>query len=385
MAEDSEFETILGVIVSTEFIVNNMIENYHEEYEKGKSPINYFEPGGQVRNILDSTANEGFQLRWLLDKILRNSFVQTAEGQFLDIWGALFGVPRKAEVKSTGLLTFSDPDGDLTETIYIPAYTRVAMSGDTVLEFETTVDARLDPFGEVTIPAQCIYGGDMSNVGRNKIDTIIEDNLELQDLTVINNTPFLGGEEEEEDDPYRYRILEHNKNGNKVGTPPWYKAQAESIEGVHDVVVINVPGGKYTVGIVVNANNKAQSDVVVNRVRDFFLREDQEIGGMTVLVKKADEKPVNFEINGTLARGFDKQTATEMINDDLRAFIEGGITSRGIRYAGFNSGDTMRLTGVYNVLLEVRALQSFTLALPRFDVDSRTEEVLIMGSSIINI
>ena len=392
---DDDFPIVPHLLPSEEEIVKQMIIYYKEEYEGKRSPISDFFEGSQIRNILASTSIEGFQLRWLINFMLKMGYVRYARGGWLDILGLEFNIPRYSSVHSRGQLLFTyDIDDEvedeseentkkvnatLYDPIIIPAYTTVAPSKND-LEYETLEDVVILPGTSVTVFGQCGLGGEQGNISRGKIDSIIDDNDELWDLTVINPEPFTGGKEEEEDEPYRARIQNRQKELERVGTLDWYKSRAEDVEGVLDAVVINQAVGPYTVGLIINGTQKPTSDELVDKVRDWFYQRNNLIGGMDVIVKKVNEKPVNFQITGTVAKGQNTTMVNETTQDDLRCLVNGGTTSTGIKYSGMGIGETLHLTQIYGVLMALNnILPSWYVTVPSIEIFSRSDEVLVFG------
>jgi uncharacterized phage protein gp47/JayE len=322
-------------------------------------------------------------------------FVQYARGGWLDILGLEFNVPRYSSVHSRGPLLFTydidsgvedeseenteELDYTLYDPIIIPAYTIVAPSKND-FEYETLEDKVIMPGTSVTVFGQCVLGGEQGNISRGKIDSIIDDNDELWDLTVVNPEPFTGGKEEEEDEPYRARIQKRQKELERVGTLDWYKSRAEDVEGVLDAVVINQAVGPYTVGLIINGTQKPTSDELLDKVRDWFYQRNNLIGGMEVKVKKVNEKPVNFQITGTTAKGQNPTIVNETIQEDLRCLVNGGTTSTGIKYSGLGIGETLYLTQIYSVLMALKSvLPSWYVTVPNVEIVSRSDEVLVFG------
>lgn len=387
MPETDDFPLIPHLLLTDEEVTNQMISLYREKYEDGTSPIRDFFEGSQIRNILASTSIEGSQLRSLINLILKMGYVSYAKAGWLDILGEEYDVLRISAIKSRGFLLFTYPIGEednedpsLYEPITIPAFTYVAPSKSSYLEYETLEDVVIHPGSSVTVPAQSVQGGIQGDIGARKIDSIIDDNEELWDLEVINPLAFIGGEEEEDDESYRERIKNRQKEIEKWGTLDWYEARAEEIEGVHDATIVNQPVGRYTVGLIINGIIKPTSDELVNQVRDWFYQRKSLIGGMDILVKKVDERPVNYQITGTVAKGQNPELVRETIKNDLKCLLEGGTTSTGIKYDGFNSGEKLYMTQNYAVLMALKnILPSWYITIPNIDIIPRSDEVLIFG------
>jgi uncharacterized phage protein gp47/JayE len=376
----------LRVKMTPEERINLIIGLLLDKRNDGTSPFSDFSEGGQNRNIIESSDIEFEELHNKLDQVDKSGYVQFAEEGWLDLIGNFEGIPRKEAEQSRGPLRFSFEEEDIKqEDTLIPQFSRV--QNEKGEEYETIEDVTLlagessvDTFGV------SVFGGLETNTPANTINIIVEDELDA-DLIVNNLSPFVGGSEKEDDDSYRFRVHEEKKNGRGMGRLRWYKSQAESISGVHDVVLYNMPfGSGYTVGMVVNSIVKPISDEVVNRVISFFSQEDIQIGGMDVFAKKASEKPVNFEITGTVARGQNPEIVKETVSNDLKYLLNGGTTSTGIKYNGFNTGESLATTQTYAVLMALRSIfPSWWITLPNADITPRSDEVLVFGEANIQL
>jgi len=405
--DSDDFPLIPHLLLSEEEITNQMISLYKEKYEEGSSPIRDFFEGSQTRNILASTSIEGSQLRFLINLMLKMGYVTYAKGGWLDILGLEYNVLRYSAIHSKGPLLFTYPidevetesnfpehenepepgenelnlDNLLYEPIIIPANTYVASSKNNTPECETLEDMVINPGESVIVSGQCVNGGIEGNIGRGKIDTIIDDNDELWDLEVINPQPFIGGEEEEDDEPYRARIL-LNKQGTSKGSFRWYNAMATNVSGVHDVVFVNQPVGKFTVGIIVNGNSKPAPQWLIDAVVDVFKIDEDSIGGTFVSVKRSNYNILDFKINKTYKTGHNPETVDNTIINDLTVFFNGGTTSTGIICPGFNNGQMFSMNDVYPILLAIPGLASFYIQNPNTDLRARFDEVFMLGEVV---
>ena len=385
---DNEQPLIPHLILTSDEIVNQMITLYQEEYLAGQSPISDFIEGSQKRNTLASNSIEGEQLRWLIDLMLMMGFVKHAVGGWLDLLGEEYNTLRLPAISSYGTLSFTyewDEDYDPSNPplpeppITIPAFSLIAPSTNPGLEYETLETVIVEQGSTVNIPSQCSMGGVLGNIGAGKIDTIVDDNDEIWDLKVTNPEPFTGGWDEEDDDPYRARIL-LNKKGSSKGVRDWYISIAMGVSGVHDVLIISMPYSvKFTVGIVVNGNIKPTIQSVLNNVSNAFLIENEtDIEGTNVSVRRPKYRAVDYKINTTIKPEY-LSIVEENIKNDLRAFHNGGVTSQGARFNGFMIGESFNLNQIYPILTNINHLTNYWVILPDTVVNTRPDEVLILG------
>ena len=92
--------------------------------------------------------------RFLVEKLLPNTFVKTASGVFLDILAWSMNLERKAAIKAAGLITFTRESVDTAVTI--PAGTRIQSTpiNGQVYQLVTLAEAAI-PDGTLTIDVPC--------------------------------------------------------------------------------------------------------------------------------------------------------------------------------------------------------------------------------------
>ena len=150
-------------------------------------------------------------------------FATTAEREYLNRIGTMWGVARKAASFATGELTFSGTNGTL-----VPTSTRVATEDG--VEYETTADGTISG-GSVAVAASAVEAGADANTESPSPSVDLVEPIAGVTGAVIS-TDFGGGEDEESDEDYRARILQRIQNPPAGGTATDFERWAKEVSGV---------------------------------------------------------------------------------------------------------------------------------------------------------
>jgi len=366
--------TITPYVLEDPSAVLQRMVNY---FQGAPTKITDFNQGSEVLNILSAVNISNYELRQLVDYILQQGYVQTATGDWLDALGVPFGILRKSAIQSTGPLiitigTALDSDTD------IPDGTLLTCSSDLTLFFQTVGDQTLTARSTtLNLTGIATAGGVDGNVAAGVIDTFY---VPLEDLTVTNPSAFSEGMDVEDDTPLRGRIIAAGQ-GSITGSVSWYAAEGSSIEGVHDVGVINnppIPG--YDVELIINGNIQPTPTDVISAVQALFEQSDHEIGGINVLVTSPILVIQNLVISIALMPGFDWDTVTATLRSDLTCYFKGGTTSYGTDFPGLNVGG-----GFSYMMLQMVIANSLGSALLTFNLSSPSEDVSINPDQAVEL
>lgn len=152
-----------------------------------------------------AVASELYSLACYEDFVLKQAFLQTATGQYLDYHAQLRSKERKSATKAFGILTFSINE-PLANNIEIPAGTICAIKEQPFIQFETTHSVTLVA-GEtfVDAPAMALDFGKSFNAKAGEITTMVNPPSGIAFVT--NHDSFIGGADEESDEALRKRLL----------------------------------------------------------------------------------------------------------------------------------------------------------------------------------
>lgn len=349
--DDESFYNVLGEEISRSKIVDEMINYYNEKLQLGETKITDFNEGSEIRNLLEAIAVDLYVLMEDNYESTRIAFISTSYGEWLDLHGAnpLINIERETGVEASGLLKFSIPS-ILTDDVVIPEETVVA-SNDTGLEYLTDVEATI-PVGEISVevPATCLTVGADGNCDAGSLTILDEADLD-QSVTVTNETSFTGGVDYEEDDDYRERLLSHVKS-DSFGSIGYYKDLAESIEEVHDVLLVDAEG--YTKKVLVNGFTKPTSDDALIKVLTAFTNTENIVLNHNFTVGRPEYSEVSFDVDLEVEYLIDNR----VIEDVISKYFDGGSTDYNMEFDGLSIGESLTRTGFYAALEQIDGIVS---------------------------
>lgn len=347
MLGEEGFYNITGELVTTDFLVQKMINSFYEKYPDAN--ITDFNGGSQIRNFLESLASEVYHLEFKDQQLVQLAFLTTMLGSYLDLKGEELQTPRMLGSSSIGNVTFSIPEAQTIE-ITIPANT-VLVDSETGYYFNTTAETRInigDTSCSVSAVSQVI--GEAANSRAGKI-TVFRDNKPSELLSVSNEHAFTGGTDYEEDEAYRERLLE-KLGEDSFGSREYYIRLGESVDGVHDVLLTDAEG--YTGKVLVNGDEKPLDDDILALVVAQYI-EPNLVYKQTFLVEECDYTEIDLEITAGVYEEVDDQ----FFIDVLEVLFNGGVyvsesTSQNLNltYPGLRINETL---SVYQLLTALEA------------------------------
>ena len=284
MEEDIEYITFDGTKLIKSDIRDEIINMYTTANRDGLTKITDFTIGSEAYHLADVIASFVLEHKENIDLNYRMSMIHTAEGEFLDNMGDMRGVHRTGASPSTGEVVFSRLSEDTSSPIVIPDGSQVA-----------TVDAIsfiVDNDGEDLIIAAgatsascnvlCEQEGEYTNVLANTIILVMGELGNL--VSVTNPVDFTGGEDIEEDDDYRARILLSPFN-EPTGSLAWYEKLSNELDSVHDTLVVK-------------GETVADADVVIN----FNPTNREDTVTRTDLTDYGEDNSIEDTSNGIMTR-----------------------------------------------------------------------------------
>ena len=313
MLGEEGFYNITGELVTTDFLVQKMINSFYEKYPDAN--ITDFNEGSQIRNFLESLSSELYHLEFKDQQLVQLAFLTTMLGSYLDLKGEELQTPRMLGSSSIGNVTFSIPEAQTIE-ITIPANT-VLVDSETGYYFNTTAETRInigDTSCSVSAVSQVI--GEAANSRAGKI-TVFRDNKPSELLSVTNEKAFTGGTDYEEDEAYRERLLE-KLGEDSFGSREYYIRLGESVDGVHDVLLTDAEG--YTGKVLVNGDEKPLDEDILALVVAQYI-EPNLVYKQTFLVEECDYTEIDLEITAGVYEEVDDQ----FFIDVLEVLFNGGV------------------------------------------------------------
>ena len=342
--EEVSFYNANGDEINISNIVNQMINYYEMKLEVGETRVTDFNEGSEIRNLLEAFAVGIYALLEEQNESTKIAFIQTSYGNWLDKIGELpfINLERITGEVSQGSVIFSIPEA-LTNDIVIPDGTLIN-SSDTGLDFETLGDATIFK-GETSCVAvaQCTVPGGDGNVNSGSIDTIIDDGVDRDLLSVTNEDSFRLGADFEDDDSYRERLL-LNVQSEGFGSVGYYVGLCEDVLGVHDVKLVD--DATFTRKVLVNGDVKPTPDSVLLEVVAVLSALENLVIGHSFTVDRPVYTGVDLVVD---------LSVSEVVGDDdllanLTAFFDGGDFDR-MEYSGLCIDESLSRNRLVDCLL----------------------------------
>lgn len=283
MEEDIEYITFDGDTITKSDFRDEIINKYISANLDGLTKITDFSIGSEAYHLADVIAGYILEHRELIDLNYRMSMIHTAEGEFLDNMGDMRGVHRIGASPSIGSVTLTRLSNNLTKPIIIADGTQVSTIDAISFIIDNDGEDLTIPAGETSITADviCEQEGFYTNVLANTIILVMGDAGSL--VSVTNPAAMTGGEDIEDDDTYRNRII-NSPFDVPTGTLAWYENLANELEEVHDTYVVK-GATSLEADVIINFNPADRTDVVtrldLNDYNEDNSIEDTTTGVMT--------------------------------------------------------------------------------------------------------
>ncbi len=321
----------------------------------------------------DDASDAGIRLRVLageiysalcaLETVRGASFPQTAAGEALDLHAGQRGLTRRPAVRAKGTLTFSRGTA-LSYDAEIPKGTVCASSG-AAAEFETT-QAVVLPAGQlsVTAEAQAVAGGKAYNAAVHTVDTLVTPPAGIE--SVLNETPFTGGLDAEDDEALRERLLAHYSVLPNGANSETYRRAALQVPGVGSVNVVPRANGIGTVAVYLYGEGEAASAEVVAAVQAALdaLRE------INVDVTVAAAEPVTKRVTMYLVPkdGCGFEDAKAVCEEAVRAY-----------FASLSVGAPFVTAAITAAIMQTGAVKNCTLPASVVDYGTAANQIVVPG------
>ena len=352
--EEVSFYNVNGDEINITNLVEQMINYYDLKQEVGETRITDFNEGSEIRNILEAFAILGYAILEEQYESTRIAFINTSYGGWLDRIGELpfIDLPRISGQQSTGSVTFTLSSA-LTDDYTIPSGT-ILLSSETSLEFETDGDVVIFA-GELTGTgvATCLTNGIDGNVGVGSIDTISDDSVDTEILSVTNEYAFELGLDYEDDDAYRERLLA-NVRADGFGSVGYYNRIGEAVTGVHDVKLVS--DATYTRKVLVNGKVKPTPESVLLDVLVEYSSLENLVLGHSFIVDRPVYDEIELEVSLSVSAEMDETS----LSNNLFAFFDGRGFDR-MEYTGVNIDESMsrdKLVSAFSIFPEVVSVDS---------------------------
>jgi uncharacterized phage protein gp47/JayE len=199
-----------------------------------------------IRKLLDVCAAEDSELWKSMEDLYYGNFVSTAVGQSLDLLGTDVGVTRNLR-HASGEVTITLSNAAQGRTYLVPEGTRLLpASPGTSPAFHTLAEVRLSAdTTRQTVSVEAFDRGPAGDVAAHEIAQVDPAALPLlalgpAKLEIANAAPTTGGDEYEDDETYRGRLIARPRN---LWTLEAVRQAVLEVDGVLDALPFDALGG----------------------------------------------------------------------------------------------------------------------------------------------
>lgn len=185
-------------------------------YLSANTNVSYFSQGSVAKALVEATNLEISRLQDFVSTVADNSFISTANGFYLDLFGEMLGIPRIKDRRASasiedGAVRFYVDSGTLGARLRGPSpdqglipFGVTISSIDGSISFQTTTEVTF-PINarSAFVPIRAQDTGASFNVGANQL---VVHSLNDNNVKVTNDISITTGADVETDSEYRYRL-----------------------------------------------------------------------------------------------------------------------------------------------------------------------------------
>lgn len=352
-----------------------LTDKYDEIYSRMK--LRYEQESGteideasDIAIRLKVLAGEIYNAQTNLEWIKRQMFASTATGEYLDYIAAQRGLERKAATKAKGKLTFR-LENTLNYAVPIPKGTVVATDSEVPVRLVTTVDSEIPQATySVSVDAEAELPGYRGNI--NLGTAVVPVSVPAIIYSVINQSSFKGGNDEESDTTLRERIKNTFTSVPNGMNKSYYINLALSLDGVEKAGIIERYSGTGTAGLFVCGNNDVVSDETVAKLNR-LLREEQCLGSV-IGAYKGTLRDYDLKVTVIAKPGYDDEEVTYLLTDAFTDYI-GTVPMGGKVY----------LSGIGRYLLDTGCIENYEFDYSMKDVTASGAQCFTVGDINIEV
>lgn len=233
-------------------------------------------PGSVARAIVELVAADLGEFFAILDFNMKQAVLSTASGRSLDLWGALYRLPRKklstlaAEAEIIGAFYFYS-ESAVPYDITIPRGTNVYTNRDDTLgqqfSYATTVDVVIKAGRtRAYAPITNLFSDTVFTAAPGTVTNHTYEAPEGVVIKCTNSKPIAGRQGVEPDEEYRSRLIQEIRR-QSGGSSLSLRLTSLAVPGVRDAVVREAVAGLGSVEVVVNAEDYSTGDIVLSAVQ----------------------------------------------------------------------------------------------------------------------
>jgi uncharacterized phage protein gp47/JayE len=198
------------------------------------------------------------------------------------------------------------------------------------------------------VTAVCVNAGAGYDVPAQTLTKFLSEYEGLESVT--NETASSGGYDVETDAEFRARIKEREADPAGLYNIAWYRQTAKEVNGVLKAKVFDCARGNGTVDVVIiAAENKAASDVLVKRVYE-HIEEERGIGA-DVKVESGSPVTVSVKASLYLKNGYSVSSVLQEFATELKAYFDD------MDFADADAQNRVSYAKVMNLLINAEGVQ----------------------------
>ena len=251
--------------------------------------------------------------------VKRQSFPQTAQGEYLDRHAAMRGLERKGAQRAVGWVRVSVAEST--------PYRRGVSKGtvfvtDDLMRFTSTKTGLIDA-GEmwVDVPVEAEEPGAAGNIPAGAITRFAV--TPVSAITCTNLEAFSGGADEEGDEGLRERVLDSFRLLPNGANAAYYRQLVLSDPDAAAAVVVPRPRGVGSVDVVVSTHAGSLSYTVQQRLQQ-LLDEQREIA-VDARVQMPSLKRVSVRVQVAAGEGFDIEDVKTRVAAAIAGYFTGDL------------------------------------------------------------
>lgn len=319
--------------------------------------------GGDMSLRLHAVAAELFSLEVQADFVARQSFPQSAEGEYLDRHAELRGLTRGAAGKAAGQLRFylSAPASAM---LTVPKGTECRTAAGAAFVTTETGIIEAGSMG-CTVAAEAVQPGIGGNAAAETVCFVILPPMGI--AGVVNDAAFSGGSNEEDDESLRSRILASYRRLPNGANAAYYESKTMEYPGTAAVEVAPKRRGIGTVDVVFSMEDGMPNEAQVAQVQA-ILDAEREIC-VDVAVAAPTAAAVNVTAALTVAAGKTFAEVSAAAEAALHGFFTGKLLGKPVYRAKLEA-----------LLMGVDGVENCRLTAPAADVTAVQGRLPILGA-----
>lgn len=279
------------------------------------------EKGEAVKNLSDlearfkAVACEIYSVSAYGDFIMKQSFPQTASGEYLDRHAALRKITRKTPAYASGNITVSRTENSLGTALTIPKGTVFSVSDRPFIQFASTAAVNISANNDsAVVSVKALKTGSEYNIAPDVPLTAVNPPAHL--ASAVSKTEFTGGCDQESDEALRERVLNSYSSRKNAVSASAVRETLLTLDDVTDAVVS--AGENRTVKVCLKTKSGTISSTLKNQVTDML--GFAALCGAKLEFIAAKEQPLGVTAEIKILSGYNPDKIKSMVKEKIAAF-----------------------------------------------------------------